>query len=197
MGLFDFLGVHPILAVGLECALFAVIGSILSQLVFAKKNQRWDVSNMMSMASFSLLWYAPPAFYWYPLLESWYPGTENTSFIVYKLLLDQLLFSLYVLSSFWFHSTFVSTLNLQQSIAAVSNNLFASLLSNWCYWPFVQIINIMYVPVEYKILVLNIASIPWNMYCSYSVSQQNAKATSSPTKSPSKKKKKKKPKKDD
>lgn len=143
--------------------------------------------------------FAPTAFYWYPYLESLFPGTDDNMMILYKLLMDQFIYSPLLLCSFWFHATFISTFDINKSVSAISQNVMGSLISNWCYWPFVQIINIGYMPDQYKVLVINFASIPWNMYVSYSVSQSNK--TKNETKSGSKakpagKKKKKKKKKE-
>merc|ERR1719244_1347281 len=127
--------------------------------------------------SFSALCFAPTAFYWYPFLESVYPDKDLMS-VGYKLLMDQLIYTPFLMTWFWFHSTY-----------------FSSFVSNWMYWPFVQMINIGAVPDEYKVLVINTASIPWNMYMAYSVAKMKSAATSAApsesNKSAAKKRKKK------
>merc|ERR1712154_68864 len=113
--------------------------------------------------------------------------------MAFKVLMDQFIFSPMLLGVFWFHSTFLSTLNVNKSIDAISKNIISSLISNWCYWPLVQFVNIGYIPNEYKVLVINLASIPWNMYVSYSVSKQEQaekQKGNNKTKKPGKKKKK-------
>merc|ERR1719411_1773872 len=146
--------------------------------------------------TYSAFCFGPTAFYWYPFIESMFPGSDAMSLCI-KVLMDQIIYSPVLLSWFWFHSTFLSTMDINQSIAAIPKNVMASLISSWCYWPLVQIANIGYVPAEYQVLVINVASIPWNMYVSYSVSKQEKgekeeKTTGKPNDAPKKKKKKRK-----
>lgn len=44
-GLVD-LGLGPILSMGLECAIFSMIGSILAQIIFSERGSRWDFLNI-------------------------------------------------------------------------------------------------------------------------------------------------------
>mmetsp|Transcript_9081 Transcript_9081/g.14804 ORF Transcript_9081/g.14804 Transcript_9081/m.14804 type:complete len:198 (+) Transcript_9081:41-634(+) len=196
MGLFDVLGLPPMISTGLESGMFALIGAVLCQSLFGEKGKGWDYMQFFSMITFSALIWCPPAFYWYPYLESLFPGNDDKMNIVYKVLLDQLVFSPLVLAAFWFHSTFLSTLDLNASVAAIPQNLLSSLVTNWVYWPFVQVINIAFVPVQHKVLVLNLASIPWNVYISYSVSKQQSAQTDGAQSDNAGKKKRKKRRKD-
>eukprot|EP01084_Bolivina_argentea_P038555 71305_1 len=189
MGLFDGFGLHPILSMGLECAMFSFIGSFLCQVFFAK-GKGWDILNMLILMSYSAVCFAPTAFYWYPFIESLFPGNDMKN-VGLKLLMDQLIYSPLLLAWFWLHSTFLSTFNLNKSIDSVKQNVMSSLISNWCYWPFVQVVNIGYVPDQYKVLLINLASIPWNIYVSYSVANQKEQQQQPPSKGKGKKKKKK------
>lgn len=41
------------------------------------------------------------------------------------------------------------------------------LQANWMVWPAVQFINFTYVPLEHRVLVVNIVSLGWNCFLSY------------------------------
>ena len=42
-----------------------------------------------------------------------------------------------------------------------------ALAKNWMVWPLVQTINFKYVPLDHRVLVVNIVSLGWNCYLSY------------------------------
>jgi protein Mpv17 len=42
-----------------------------------------------------------------------------------------------------------------------------ALTSNWMVWPFVQVVNFSFVPLDYRVLFVNGLSIFWNCYLSY------------------------------
>merc|ERR1719206_1022262 len=135
--------------------------------------------------SFNALCFAPTAYYWYPFIGTFLPApasdastAELFTNVALKVLMDQFMYSPLLLSWFWLHSTFLATFDLNASVAAIKANVIGSVLSSCCYWPFVQFINIGFVPKPYNVLVINMASVPWNMYVSYSVSKSKGAESS-------------------
>ena len=45
---------------------------------------------------------------------------------------------------------------------------------NWMLWPVVQTVNFNYVPLQHRVLVVNVVSLGWNCYLSYVNSQGGA-----------------------
>lgn len=43
----------------------------------------------------------------------------------------------------------------------------SALTTNWMIWPFVQMINFKLVPLQHRLLFVNVISIGWNSYLSY------------------------------
>lgn len=41
------------------------------------------------------------------------------------------------------------------------------LKANWALWPAVQFVNFTYVPLEHRVLIVNIVSLGWNCFLSY------------------------------
>lgn len=42
-----------------------------------------------------------------------------------------------------------------------------ALTKNWIVWPFVQLINFRFVPLEHRVILVNVISLGWNCYLSY------------------------------
>jgi protein Mpv17 len=42
-----------------------------------------------------------------------------------------------------------------------------ALLTNWMIWPFVQMVNFKLVPLQHRLLFVNVISIGWNCYLSF------------------------------
>ena len=43
----------------------------------------------------------------------------------------------------------------------------SALQGNWMVWPFVQVVNFSFVPLDYRVLFVNGLSIFWNCYLSF------------------------------
>ncbi|MCJ1280387.1 Protein required for ethanol metabolism [Puttea exsequens] len=57
------------------------------------------------------------------------------------------------------------------------SSYFTALEKNWMVWPAVQAINFRFVPLEHRVLVVNVVSLGWNCYLSYVNSQAGKKET--------------------
>lgn len=52
----------------------------------------------------------------------------------------------------------------------------SALAKNWMVWPLVQSVNFKFVPLEHRVLVVNLVSLGWNCYLSYLNSQGASQA---------------------
>lgn len=49
----------------------------------------------------------------------------------------------------------------------LEKNYKPALLTNYMIWPFVQLVNFKFVPLDHRVLFVNLISIGWNCYLSY------------------------------
>lgn len=49
----------------------------------------------------------------------------------------------------------------------LEKNYTSAMASNYCVWPFVQLVNFKLVPLQHRLLFVNVISIGWNSYLSY------------------------------
>jgi protein Mpv17 len=51
---------------------------------------------------------------------------------------------------------------------------------NWMLWPWVQLVNFKLVPLEHRVLLVNVVSLGWNCYLSFLNSQADGNEVSMP-----------------
>lgn len=56
--------------------------------------------------------------------------------------------------------------------AKIASTYGTAITKNWMLWPWVQLVNFKVVPLEHRVLVVNVVSLGWNCYLSYLNSQQ-------------------------
>lgn len=65
---------------------------------------------------------------------------------------------------------FLNTMALMEGTSAsekLESTYWPALSRNWMVWPIVQFINFKYVPLELRVLLVNVVSLGWNCYLSY------------------------------
>lgn len=67
-----------------------------------------------------------------------------------------------VMSALAFHEDF-----LQVAKTKLENNWWNVLRANWVVWTPIQLINLFFVPVQFRVVVANVWSIGWNCYLSF------------------------------
>lgn len=46
----------------------------------------------------------------------------------------------------------------------VSNNLWPAMKANWTVWPIITFLNLQFVPMMYRVMVVNFCALFWNLY---------------------------------
>ena len=154
------------------------LSDFLSQLLehLSKENplshffKKINVVRIIRIVLFGSIVFAPLAYVWFDFLVSTFPGSELKDAII-RMLCDQLMFAPLILSTLFVVLTLLEGLPLSSALLKVQNSLWSTLKLNWCYWPFVQTFNMWVVPADSRLLFVNCASIPWNMFLSWKASQ--------------------------
>lgn len=85
-------------------------------------------------------------------------------------LFDQLLFAPIFLYGFFVFATWADDFKLssaQKGHDEATKKLWDTLKVNWTIWPAATLINLMFIPVPYRVLYANFIGLFWNMYLSY------------------------------
>ena len=108
--------------------------------------------------------FGPAATAWFRVLQTKVKFQNKKLEIGARVAVDQLVFAptnLFV---------FLSTMSILEGVSPrekLARTYSTALQGNWMVWPFVQVVNFSYVPVDYRVLFVNGLSIFWNCYLSY------------------------------
>jgi protein Mpv17 len=108
--------------------------------------------------------FGPAATTWFKFLQHKIVLQNKTLETVARVAADQTLFAptnLFV---------FLSTMAVMEGSSPkekLEKTYIMALQKNWMVWPFVQLGNFTFVPLEHRVMVVNVISLGWNCYLSY------------------------------
>ncbi|GMM54487.1 hypothetical protein DAKH74_011030 [Maudiozyma humilis] len=104
--------------------------------------------------------YAPLGDAWYRLLQRRVAGT------LLRVAADQLLFAPAGLALYYAAMAVLRGEPPATAAQRVRAELWPTLCANWCVWPWVQLVNFRWVPVEYRLGAVSGVAVLWNAYLS-------------------------------
>ena len=134
-----------------------------SQVPFSYTTKKHASNNVNLTAVFG-----PAATTWFAFLQRRVTLSGKYTTIGARVALDQLVFTPTNLFCF------LSSMAIMEGSSPkdkLKSTYTTALKKNWQIWPGVQFVNFAYVPLEYRVFVVNIVSLGWNCYLSYLNSQ--------------------------
>ncbi|MCJ1412176.1 Protein required for ethanol metabolism [Ptychographa xylographoides] len=108
--------------------------------------------------------FGPAATTWYKFLQAKINFKNTNATIIARVLADQTIFA--STNLFVFLSS-MAYLEGTDPRAKLKSTYVEALKKNWMVWPGVQAINFKFVPLDHRVLVVNVVSLGWNCYLSY------------------------------
>lgn len=112
--------------------------------------------------------FGPAATKWYQFLQKRINFESKTQTTIARVLADQTIFASTNMA------VFLSTMSILEGGSPqekLEKSYISGLKANWMVWPAVQAANFSVVPLEHRVLIVNIVSLGWNCYLSYLNSQ--------------------------
>ena len=127
--------------------------------------ERHDLTRTGRMALYGGCVFGPGATLWYRFLQRKIavPGRPNLE-IVTRVLTDQTVFA--STNLFVFLSS-MAIMEGKDPVKRLEDTYLLGLKKNWMVWPVVQFTNFKYVPLQHRVLVVNIVSLGWFHYNLY------------------------------
>ncbi|XP_038208642.1 protein Mpv17 [Zerene cesonia] len=163
---------RPYLVQAVQTGTLMGAGDIISQTLIEKKSlKEFDYSRTLKFSSIGFCFGGPALRVWYGLLNR-HVGSSGKTVAMKKVFVDQVVFA----PTFLF-SLLVALGTLQgKKWDAIQNdinaNYFDILKTNYYIWPWVQLVNFYYVPLQYQVLVVQSVALFWNTYLSYKTNRK-------------------------
>uniref|UniRef100_A0A7M4E5V9 Mitochondrial inner membrane protein Mpv17 n=1 Tax=Crocodylus porosus TaxID=8502 RepID=A0A7M4E5V9_CROPO len=142
------------------------VGDVVSQQLVEQKGLRGHSGRRtLRMMAIGFCFVGPVLGGWYKLLDRLVLGTTKTV-AVKKMVLDQVGFAPIFLGSFLAIAGAVNSLSAKENWEKIQR------VSPWgCIWPAVQVANFYFIPLNYRLAVVQCVAIVWNSYLSWKANQ--------------------------
>ncbi|PKY00505.1 peroxisomal membrane protein [Aspergillus campestris IBT 28561] len=150
----------PILTASVSSAVLFGSGDVLAQQAVDRKGwEKHDMARTGRMALYGGAIFGPAATTWFSFLQRHVVLKSKTATLVARVTADQCLFTPTHLTCF------LSSMAIMEGSDPVEkwrNNFLPSYKANLAIWPFVQGVNFTFVPLEFRVLVVNVVALGWN-----------------------------------
>ncbi|KAH7476296.1 hypothetical protein KRP22_000136 [Phytophthora ramorum] len=164
----------PLLTKGVTSAVLFGIGDRIAQRIENSESDGDDKSDAADrsglqrtarMMAWGGLLFAPVGHAWYNFLEKAVRG-KGTSSIIKKIAADQLVFSPPLSLAFFAYAGCSEGKPLRETVDTAVAKLPPTLAVNWAVWPLVHVCTFGFVPLQYRILFINVVNIGWSAFLS-------------------------------
>ncbi len=108
--------------------------------------------------------FGPAATTWFGFLQRNVRFKSTNGTILARVAMDQGLFAPTFIGIFLSSMAVLEGNSPQEKL---QKNYFSALSANYMIWPAVQFVNFKFVPLQYRVLFVNVISIAWNCYLSF------------------------------
>ncbi|KAK3329494.1 hypothetical protein B0H66DRAFT_27380 [Apodospora peruviana] len=156
---------RPILTQAVTTAILFGVGDVAAQQLVEKKGvDKHELARTGRMALYGGTVFGPAATLWFRFLQRNVNFKSANATTVARVACDQGLFAPVAIGVFLSSMAVLEGSSPQQKL---ERSYGEALKTNYMIWPFVQLVNFKLVPLDHRVLFVNVISIGWNCYLSY------------------------------
>jgi len=156
---------RPLLTQAITTAVLFGAGDTLAQQAVERKGLRnHDAARTGRMVLYGGLIFGPAATKWYQFLQKRINLQSHNATIAARVVADQTIFSTCNLALFLSSMSYLEGTDPKKKL---EKSYWPGLKANWALWPAVQAVNFKFVPLDQRVLVVNIVSLGWNCFLSW------------------------------
>ncbi|KAF7595225.1 Protein required for ethanol metabolism [Aspergillus hancockii] len=156
---------RPVLTQSLTTACLFGVGDGLAQQGVEKRGiAHHDVTRTARMVFYGGAVFGPAATKWFQFLQTRISLRTPGKTLVARVAADQLIFAPTMIS------VFLSSMSLMEGgdpREKLNKTYWQALRTNWMIWPALQSVNFYLVPLQYRVLTVNVFNIGWNCFLSF------------------------------
>lgn len=149
------------LTTGALCA----TGDVLSQLL--DSSQTYNPASTLRNGAYGLCVFGPIGHRLYPALNMINPFKSSKANTITRVAVDQLVWSPIGVALYLSAISVMENRPFKDIKTKLNHVYWNVLITNWQVWPLFQFVNFTLIPVQNRLLAVNIASIGWNCYLSW------------------------------
>lgn len=178
----------PLITKSLTSSGIMSISDIMCQEVVAKatpvedRPSKLDKTRVLHVAITGAIWSGPITHYWYIILEKMYAVIAKAANInkpaiglVIKLILDSIIFSSVTITGYFTLRSILEGTGLKGAKEKVSTRFLTTLFGAWKFWPMANAVNFWFVPMQFRVLYMNVLSLFWTGWLTYVNSKKISK----------------------
>ncbi|XP_056873024.1 protein Mpv17 isoform X1 [Takifugu flavidus] len=143
------------------------VGDVISQQLIERRGlAHHNMQRTAKMMSIGFFFVGPVIGSWYKVLDRLVVGGGKSA-AMKKMLVDQLCFAPCFLAAFFCVSGSLNGLTLEENVRKLKRDYTDALISNYYLWPPVQIANFYFVPLHYRLAVVQVVAVGWNSYLTW------------------------------
>jgi len=159
---------HPLLTTVAQTSILVVLSDICAQVIRAVlikgEENSFDPLRLCAVGIWSVIFMGPSIYWWHETLNWWITGSGS---VVYKTLMDQLVFAPFFCGMFIFGVGLLELKDLQHVVHEVREKIGPTMTVNYCIWPAVLLINFSFIPKTWRLLFLNSVGFFWIILLTY------------------------------
>ncbi|KAK4039338.1 hypothetical protein C8A01DRAFT_36705 [Parachaetomium inaequale] len=159
------LAARPLLTQAVTTSVLFAVGDVAAQQLVDKKGvEKHDLARTGRMALYGGVVFGPAAATWFGLLSRHVNLRSANATMLARVACDQGVFAPTFIGVFLSSMAVLEGTSPREKLAKSYSD---ALLTNWMIWPFVQMVNFKLVPLQHRLLFVNVISIGWNCYLSF------------------------------
>ena len=154
---------HPYLTQCATAGCLTAVGDCLAQNLFS--NEKYDIKRTLKFAAIGTFYFGPICTGWLRFLSS---KLEHKPLVMVAV--DQALAAPVITVGFLAIFTKINGMSNEEAFSTIKNEFWGIQSKAWPFWISVQAINFKFMPLAYRVLFIQVASIFWNTYLSWKAS---------------------------
>ncbi|AGO13267.1 AaceriAFR120Cp [[Ashbya] aceris (nom. inval.)] len=162
---------HPKRTNALTTGLLFGLGDIVAQTQFPEPGASYDPMRTLRPFLYGAMLFSLVGDKWYRFLSTLRVGglpQGHWGNVLARVACDQLVFAPIGVPLYFTAMALMEGGTLEDVRIRLSEKWWSTLLANWLVWPAFQLCNFSLVPVQHRLLTVNVLAIFWNTYLSYS-----------------------------